>query len=42
MLKKDNNPKSETEIKSQAKTIKNANEKLTIIVVNVKKILVIA
>jgi hypothetical protein len=42
ILKKDNNPKSETEIKSHAKTIKNANEKFTIMVVNVKNTLVVA
>ena len=40
MLENDNKPISEEEIKSHVKTIMNANEKLTNIVVSVNKMLV--
>ena len=40
MLENDNIPISEDEIKSHVKTIMNANEKLTNIVVSVNKMLV--
>ncbi len=42
ILKKDNKPNSEVEIKSHVNTIKNAKEKLTTIVVSVRNILVAA